>query len=88
MTSQQKFIITKLLEGCTIFSAGPGKIRLRDPEGRPIGKVTYRTFYWLNRNLLRKQKGLFVINKTKVRQLHGNSFAKRLYKGKVEVPAS
>lgn len=81
MTYNQKLIVTKLLEGCTIASMGPGQVRLRDPQGAPVLKVNDRTFYWLRRNLLRKQKGIFLINKTKMRSFHGNGFVKRLYKG-------
>ncbi|MBN8852256.1 MAG: hypothetical protein BGO55_00740 [Sphingobacteriales bacterium 50-39] len=81
MTYNQKLIVSKLFEGCTIAAMGPGQIRLRDPQGAPVLKITDRTFYWLNRNLLRQHKGLFLLNKSKMRQFHGNSFVKRLYKG-------
>lgn len=82
MTSHQKTIISKLLSGHHIVS-NPGRILLRDAAGNPVLKVSARTFYFLQRNYLRKQKGLFLVNLNKVRQLHGNSMAKRLYKGKV-----
>lgn len=73
-------IIEKLLQGCTIGPAG-GTFRLRDPEGRPILKVGCRTVdYLMKWDLIRRGKGLLLIDKRKVRQLHGNSFIKRRYR--------
>lgn len=88
MTHQQKIIVSKLLQGCSIAASDPGCIRLRDPEGRPLIKVSSATFSWLNSNLLRKKKSLFVLNKTKMRAFHGNSYVKKLYKGKASAPGA
>jgi hypothetical protein len=80
MTTTQKLVIEKLLEGCAIGPAG-GTFRLRDPEGRPILKVGRRTVdYLVKWDLVRRRKGLLWIDKRKVRQLHGNSFTKRRYR--------
>lgn len=85
MSANRKIIIEKLLQGYTIAALGPGQIRLRDPKGNPVMKITYQTFYWLKRGILRKKRNVFMVNLSLVRQLHGNCTAKRIYKGK-QVP--
>lgn len=83
MTQVQKTIISKLLDGHHIGVAGAGLIRLRDSECRPVLKVSYATFDWLNKwDLLHRRKNRWVINRKTIRSLHGNSAIKRLYKGK------
>ncbi len=85
MTYNQKFIISKLLQGATISASGPGQIRLRDAADNPLMKITDPTWDWLKSNVLRKKKKLFLVDLRKVRSFHGNSFVKKLYKGKVAV---
>lgn len=82
MTSKQKDIIEHLLQGCTIASLGPSGIRLRTPSGSPIMKISPRSMWWIKRELMRRDRrtGLWVVDKRKVRSLHGNCFAKRIYK--------
>jgi hypothetical protein len=86
MSTTRKIIVEKLLQGYTIAALGPGQIRLRDAAGNPVMKITYRTFYWLKRSILRKKKNVFLVNLSMVRQLHGNCTAKRIYKGKKVPP--
>lgn len=82
MTRTQKLIIKQLLEGASIGISGR-QIRLRDPGGNPISKVRRSTFDWLRKwDLVRRHRHFFVINRRTVRSMHGNSAAKRLYKGK------
>lgn len=86
MTAIQKIIIGKLIQGHTIAAAGPGQIRLRDESGNPVLKISGNTFYILKRDFLRKKKGLFLVDLRKVRSMHGNTYAKRFYKGKTSAP--
>lgn len=78
MTPRQKDIVIKLLQGYSIANARRNGYRLRDPQARVVLKINAATFTRL-RDLLRKSKGVYVINKNKVRQLHGNSFVKQVY---------
>lgn len=82
MTSTQKIIIQLLLKGHTISAFGPGQIRLRDASGNPVLKISNRTFYRLKSDILRRKKLVFMIDLRKVRSLHGNCIANRVYKGK------
>ncbi len=79
MTDLQKEIVAKLLLGYNIAATGANGYRLRSPEQQVCKKVSVKTFQKL-RKLLRKTGGVFVINKNKVRQLHGKSWIKKEYK--------
>ena len=73
----------KLLSGYTIAHCGPSGIRVRDTKGNPVEKISEKTYLSLRNKLMRKTKsGLFVIDKRKVRSLHGNCIVKRVYKNK------
>lgn len=85
MTDTEKIIAGKLLEGHRINGSSPGCIRLVDPAGHPVMKISDAFFYEI-RPVLRKKKLLFLIDLRKVRSMHGNSFIKKLYRGKVKVP--
>lgn len=78
MTSLQKDTITKLLLGYTIAASGASGYRLRDPEANVCRKISVKTFQKL-RALLRKKDGLFLVNKSEVRKLHGRTFIKTEY---------
>lgn len=93
MTSQQKIVITRLLEGCTIAALGSSGYRLRSPQGNVLMKVKAATFRVLRHGakatqpgsskrvgiLRRLKSGLFVIDLNRVRQWHGRSFVKKEY---------
>lgn len=79
MTDLQKEIIQKLLLGYNIYGNPRYGFRLRSPELHPCRRFSYKTFLSIQ-NLLRKKGSVFLINKNKVRQLHGKSFAKQEYK--------
>lgn len=79
MTQLQKEIIQKLLLGYNIAGNPRYGFRLRSPEQHVCRKFSYKTFFKI-KNLLRKKGPVFLINKSKVRQLHGKSFAKTEYK--------
>lgn len=79
MTELQKDIVTKLLLGYNIAGNRRYGYRLRSPEHMVCRKFSRKTFDSI-KDVLRQHKGLFVVNKTKVRQLHGNSFFKKEYK--------
>jgi len=84
MTQSQKDIIVHLLAGGSIAS-----YRLRDRNNNPMMKVNPQTFYWLKSEVLRRMPGgFFIINKTKVRQLHGNSWIKKTYKESLKLTQS
>jgi hypothetical protein len=78
MTELQKEIISKLLLGYNIAGNKTYGYRLRSPEHHVCRKFSYRTFHSFSK-LLRKQKGVFFIDKNKVRQLHGRTFIKQQY---------
>lgn len=78
MTPAQKNIVVVLLAGGSIAAN-----RLRDKNHNPVMKINPRTLYWLKRDveiLRRIDSGLFVVNKSRVRQLHGNYWIKKTYK--------
>jgi hypothetical protein len=79
MTQLKKEIIEKLLLGYHIYGNTRYGFRLRDPEQRPCRRFSYKTFLSIQ-GLLRKKGPVYLINKNKVRQLHGRSFAKTQYK--------
>lgn len=78
MTELQKYVYEILLSGGSIVHNG-GNIRVRDSEVRPKLIIKQNTFYSL-KNVLRKDKGVWKLNKSAVRQLHGNNLMKRIYK--------
>ncbi len=81
MTSTQKKIIEALLKGATIYNGFGSGIRLRDEAFNPLIKIHMRSWGWMQREgLVRKAKGLWVIDKRQVRTMHGNSFIKKKYK--------
>lgn len=87
MTKDDKQVVGKLLEGCRISALSPDCIRILDVSGNPVMKVTHTFFGELRPILRRKKKDLlFLIDLRKVRSLHGNSFIKKLYKGKATIP--
>lgn len=75
-------IALKLLKGYTIAHCGSSGIRVRDNNGNPVCKISERVYYLLRNELMRKDKktGLHVIDKRKVRGLHGNCKVKRSYR--------
>lgn len=78
MTSLQKDTILLLLKGGSI-SAGSNGFRVRDAQHLVVWKIKSSSFYTL-KDLLRKTRdGLFVINKSEVRKLHGKNWVKREY---------
>lgn len=79
MTAKQKDIVRKLLDGHSIVGTPRHGFRLRDQKQNVVAKFNYNTFFRI-KHLLRKHKSGFVIDKNKVRQQHGNSFEKQLYK--------
>ena len=78
MTPMQKFVINCLLEGYNIAAAASSGYRLRNAKHEPVRRLTGTTFQKL-KPLLRQQKGLFIIDKNKVRQQHGNSLVNKIY---------
>jgi hypothetical protein len=84
MTPLQKYIIECLMEGYTISTNGKFGNRLRTPSGAPVRRFGDRTLYWIKRRLMRRENktGLMIIDKRKVRSLHGNCLAKKIYKQK------
>jgi hypothetical protein len=79
MTELQKFIISKLLLGYNIAGSASYGYRLRSPEQLVCRKFSRKTFRSFSK-LLSKRGGVFMINKNKVRQLHGKSWVKQQYK--------
>lgn len=84
MTDVVKIIIQYMLAGCSIVGSGSSGYRLRSPDHSPILKINPRTWRQI-RHLMRKGKyGLFLIDKRKVRSLHGNSWIKKNYKKQIK----
>lgn len=79
MTQLQKDIIEKLLLGYNIAGNPKYGFRLRSPHQHVCRKFNYKTFLKI-KDLLRKKGPVFLINKNKVRQLHGKTFVKTEYK--------
>jgi hypothetical protein len=79
MTAKQKDIIRKLLDGYTIVGNSAYGFRLRDQKKNVAIKFSYKTFFRI-KHPLRKHKDCFLVDKNKMRQMHGSSFAKQLYK--------
>lgn len=88
MTQLQKEIIQKLLLGYNISGNTKYGFRLRSPEQHVCRKFSYKTFFKI-KDILRKKGPVFLINKNKVRQLHGKTFTKTEYnKISKKIPAS
>lgn len=82
MTRNQKFVAEKLFDGYYLVRYGPHWYRLRSPDHIVVRKISNRSFK-VFRNVLREKKDRFFLNKSLVRQLHGNTYIKQLYKEKV-----
>lgn len=82
MTQLQKEIIEVLFAGGSISKVGD-QYRLRDASVNPIKKFGFNTMFQIKK-LCRVHKGVFVLNKTKVRQLHGKSWVKQFYKSQTK----
>lgn len=79
MTNHQKNVIAVLLKGGSIANTASSGFRLRDEKHCVVAKIRFGSFQTL-RKLLRRQKGLYVLNRNAVRQLHGGSWIKKEYK--------
>lgn len=84
MTKTQLCIVGYLLNDANIASYRSGKYRLRDDNNCVILTMTAATFRAIKPLLRSTKNALFVIDKNKVRQLHGNDLVKRKYKGLLE----
>jgi hypothetical protein len=78
MTSNQKYIIELLFSGSFITQHN-GRYRLLDKACNPQLAFTEKTITGF-KNLLRKQKGVQVINLKAVRAMRDNCWVKQLYK--------
>ncbi|MFC4261951.1 hypothetical protein ACFOWM_03610 [Ferruginibacter yonginensis] len=56
------------------------QIRVVDASFNPVLRVRYETFRAIKDVLRTISKGVYVINKNKVRQLHGGTWLKQHYK--------
>lgn len=75
MTEKTKWILQIMINGgCISFG-----YRVLDSDRNPITKISEKQFR-KSKHLFRKSGIVYVINKSKVRQQHGNSFIKQLYK--------
>lgn len=83
MTSLQKAIVQSLLDGCNIANCYQSGYRLRTPQTHVISKFYSKTFDSL-KPILRKEKGVYVIDKRTVRSLNGNTWIKKEYRKKLE----
>lgn len=61
--------------------------RVLDEQRNPVMRISASTFQNF-KELFRKQGIVYLINKNKVRQKHGNSFIKQLYKKSKDGTAS
>jgi hypothetical protein len=85
MTAVQKNILSKLLHGYSFAGNQTYGFRLYDENMNVQDTFTYRTYFKM-RKLLRKDKsGRFVLDKRKVRSLHGKSWIKKEYKKQLHV---
>jgi hypothetical protein len=86
MTPLQKKIANLLIEGGSIVGNSKYGYRVRDAQHNVKYKFRFSTFYYF-KDLLRPRKGMLVLNRTKVRQLHGNTYLKQLYQKQMLEPA-
>jgi hypothetical protein len=87
MTTLQKEIITELLNGGNISGNKTYGYRLRTSNQVCVRKFHDRTLYRV-KDVLRKSGSVYVINKSKVRQLHGSSWIKQHYKSITNVESN
>ncbi len=78
MTALQKTIIQTLFEGGNIAAYPNYAFRLRDRKNSVVVKFYGNTFQSI-KHVLRKQKGLYVINKNAVRKFRKNTWIKKTY---------
>lgn len=80
MTDLQKTIFTVLIKGGSIAKTGQS-YRLRDDGVNPVSVFTYRTWFIIRRFVrLDRKLNVFVLDRKKVRALHGKSWLKQQYK--------
>jgi hypothetical protein len=76
-----KEIFKLLLNDHSIMSYGKYGHRLRDANGSPMLRIHNKTFEHFKYMYLRQTKNKsWVIDKRKVRSLHGNHICKKIYK--------
>lgn len=81
MTCKEKRIYDEILTGGNIVAINETFIRLRDSKNNPVMNLTYNQLKKIKDTALRKTKQLFfVVDKKKIRAMHGNSYPKKLYK--------
>ena len=78
MTQLQKDTILLLLKGGSI-SAGSNGYRVRNSQHQVEWKINSSSFYTLKYLFRKTKNGLFVINKTEIRKLHGGNWVKVEY---------
>lgn len=82
VTDNQKEAIRALIAGGSVAHLG-SSIRVRDKDLNPVIKLTEAGFYQLKYilKILRKSKKFgYILNKSAVLKLNGNSIAKKIYK--------
>lgn len=81
MAMHAKEIFSLLLTGHSIAGYGKYGYRLRTPDGCPIARIHQHSFEHFKYLVLRQAKNrMWIIDKRKVRSLHGNHICKKLYK--------
>lgn len=75
MNEQTKMMLRVLIDGGCLSNG----YRLLDQNRNVVAKISARTFR-KHKHLFRKSGIVYLINKSKVRQQHGNSFIKKQYK--------
>lgn len=80
MTKTQRSIMGYLLKGYSIAAYRTAKYRLRDENNCVVLTMNAATFRAIKPLLRKTPAGLFVADKNRVRQLHGNDLVKRRYK--------
>lgn len=79
MTQKQKQIFQVLFEGGHFVMIAPGRFRARDSKCNPIVTFGPNSSYPIYK-FSKKKKNVFVLDKKKVLQLHGNNWIKKIYK--------
>lgn len=79
MTQLQKQTVSLLLKGGSI-AVGSNGFRVRNAEHHVEWKINSSTFYSLRYLLRKTNNGLFIMNKSEVRKLHGGTWIKMEYK--------
>jgi hypothetical protein len=80
MTYLQRFILIRMLNGHNISGSGKYGYRLRSAEQLVVRKFYSKTFQDIKK-YLRKHNDVWLINKNKIRQMHGRSLVKQHYTG-------